>query len=69
MKISELINDLAQIYGKEGDIDVICVVPVSPDFSNEPPNRENCTISTTTASDREYEGITTDKHLHIGMNL
>jgi hypothetical protein len=69
MKISELILDLAEIYGKEGDIDVICVVPVSPDCRNEPPNRENCTIETTTPLDRKYRGITTDKYLHIGMDV
>jgi hypothetical protein len=68
MKISELINDLAQIYGKEGDIDVVCVTPESPDFGTEPPNGEACTIYTTDNMDREHKGITTDKFLYIGMS-
>jgi hypothetical protein len=68
MKISELINDLAQIYGKEGDIDVVCVTPIDPDFGTEPPCNKNRLISTTTGLDREFEGITTDKYLFIGMH-
>jgi hypothetical protein len=67
MKISELINDLAQIYGKDGDIDVVCVVPEDRNFGTAAPNKENCTVTTTTDIDRDHNGITTDKFLYIGM--
>jgi hypothetical protein len=66
MKISELINDLAQIYGKEGDIDVVCVTNSSSDYGVFPPNEENRSIYTTSDDDRKHIGITTSKYLFIG---